>query len=117
MTCCPTCGRQMPKAKAPKAAKTLPERHELDRLLAEGSIDRDAYYKACKAIAVRDDARFFLRVAGPISAELYAAAEALSVELERRPATASDAKALYAIKFAYRTDRARKERQTAVQAA
>lgn len=107
MACCPTCGRAMPQKRTPKASG-LPERHELDAALAEGQILRDAYYKACKAIAIRDDARFFLRVApASVAPELYAQVNSLRAELETRPATAKDAAFLYTLKIQYRTVRER----------
>lgn len=85
----------------------MPERSELDRALAEGSLLRDAYFKACSAIARRDDLRFFLRVAGPIPSDMRTELLALLEQWEVRKATPAEVDRFYRLKIEYRTLRAR----------
>lgn len=94
-SCCPTCGRAYPKAKVAKAADPVDTRAMPDAELI-------AYFKK---IGLREDVRFFLRVADPIRPDLRAEAEALLAELERRPSKAADAKQLNRIRDTYRVEK------------
>jgi hypothetical protein len=104
-TCCPTCGRTIPKPKAVKAA-ALPARVDM-----AGWTD-DQIFAYFRKISVREDTRFFLRHSGitAIAADdplfdLRVQAEQLLTELERRASKPADSKTLNRIKDRWRARR------------
>lgn len=91
-----------PRKASPRA--DLPERADLDRAYAERTIrTKDEYFNACKRIALRDDLRFLIRVAGErMPAEILQDARALLSELEVRAGKPADAKAINQLRDRYR---------------
>lgn len=89
---CPCCKRRLPTPKVQVPVDTAAMTDA--QLIAH-----------CKKIGLREDVRFFLRVAGPIRAGLKREAEALLAQLEQRNSTKADADQLNRIRDAYRVDR------------
>jgi hypothetical protein len=87
--CCPTCGRAYakPRTAKPVAAPVDTSALSLDQLRA--------FYKR---IGTREDARFWLRHAPYVPADLRVQVEALVTELETRDGRPADAKRLAELK-------------------
>ena len=90
---CECCGRPFPKAKAAKIVTDTTQLTDAD------------LFAHLKKIGLREDVRFFLRVAGPIRPALKAEAESLLAQLEVRASKPADAKALNRIRDTYRIEK------------
>jgi len=90
-TCCPTCGRAYPKAKAAKPATPA---------IDTASLTLDELRAFYKRIGTREDCRFWLHHATYIPADIRAQGEALIAELETRDGRPADAKRLQDLKRA-----------------
>lgn len=104
MACCPNCGTTFSTTRTIAKAVTLPERSDIDRAYANRDIkSKDDYFDACKRIALRDDLRFLVRVAGArMTPEVLSDARALLSELEVRAGKPADAKAINRLRDRYR---------------
>lgn len=103
ITCCPACGHSLSRASRKPATVTLPERQTLDAQYAARELSKDAYFAACKAIGLRDDLRFFIRVtADRLQGNLAIEAGELLAQLETRAGKPADAKAINSLRDRYR---------------